>query len=83
MRVTDILYSLNVRKKAKEESFEDEKWAQEETIETDCVNKNQNRKQAGDSTTTEENKIQKENTDQEIDNVVKAPINISFNFVLK
>ena len=82
MRVTDILYRLNVRKKAKKESFEDEKW-KEETIEIECVNKNQNRKQAGDSSTTEENKIQKENTDQEIDNVVKAPINISFNLVLK
>ena len=82
MRVSDILYGLNVRKKAKlEESCEDEKWAQEETVEIDSVNKNQNRKQAGDSTTTEENKIQKENTDQEI--VAKAPINISFNFVLK
>ena len=82
MRVSDILYGLNVRKTAKlEESGEDEKWEQEETAEIDSVNKNQNRKQAGDSTTTEENKIQKENTDQEI--VAKAPINISFNFVLK
>ena len=81
MRVSDILYGLNVRKKAKEESCEDEKWAQEETIEIESVNKNQNRKQAGDSTTTEENKIQKENTGQET--VAKAPINISFNFVLK
>ena len=53
MRVSDILYGLNVRKKAKEESCEDENWAE-------SVNKNQIRKQAGDSTTTEENKIQKE-----------------------
>ena len=53
-----------------------------ETIEIELgVNKNQNRKQAGDSTITKENKMQKENTDQEI--VAKAPINISFNFVLK
>ena len=81
MRVSDILYGLNVRKKAKKESCEDEKWAQEETIEIEGVNKNQNRKQAGDSTATKENKMQKENTDQEI--VAKAPINISFNFVLK
>ena len=81
MKVSDILYSLNVRKKAKKESCEDEKWAQEETIEKESVNKNQNRKQARDSTTTEGNKIQKETTDQEI--VEKAPINISFKFVLK
>ena len=53
MRVSDILYGLNVRKKAKKESCKDEKWAQEETIERESVNKNQNRKQAGDSTTTE------------------------------
>ena len=44
MRVSNILCGLNVRKKAKEESCEDEKWAQEETIEIDSVNKNQNRK---------------------------------------
>ena len=59
MRVSDILYGLNVRKKAKKESCEDEKWAQAETIEIEGVNKNQNMKQAGDSTTTEENKMQK------------------------
>ena len=52
--------------KAKQESCEDEKWAQEETIEIESVNKNQNRKQVGDLTTTGENKIQKENTDQEL-----------------
>ena len=73
MRVSDILHGLNVRKKAKEESCEDEKWVQEETIEIESVNKNQNRKQAGGSTTTEENKMQKENTDQEI--VAKAKLN--------
>ena len=59
MRVSDILYGLNVRKKAKKECCEDEKWAQAETIEIEGVNKNQNMKQAGDSTTTEENKMQK------------------------
>ena len=77
MRVSDILYGVNVRKKAKEESCENEKCAQEETVEIESVNKNQNKV----STTTEQNKIQKENTDQEI--VAKAPINITFNFVLK
>ena len=48
----------------------------------ESVNKNQNiKKQTGVLTTTEQNKIQKENTDQEI--VAKASINITFNFVLK
>ena len=50
-------------------------------MEIESVNKNQNKKQAGVSTTTEQSKIQKENTDQEI--VANAPINITFNFVLK
>ena len=81
MRASDILYGVNVRKKAKEESCENKKCAQEETVEIESANKNQNKKQAGVSTTTEQNKIQKENTDQEI--VAKAPINITFNFVLK
>ena len=66
MRVSDVLDGLNVRKKAKQESCEYEKWAQEETIEIESVNKNQNRKQSVDSTSTEENKIQKENTDLDL-----------------
>ena len=81
MRVYDILYGVNVRKKAKEESCGNEKYAQEEAVEIESVNKNQNKKQAGVSRTTEQSKIQKENTDQEI--AAKAPINITFNFVLK
>lgn len=47
----------------------------------ESINKNQNKKQAVVSTTTEQNKIQKDNTDQEV--VAKAPINITFNFVVK
>ena len=50
MRVSDILYGVNVRKKAKEESCGNEKCAQEETVEIESVNKNQNKKQAGVST---------------------------------
>ena len=75
------MYGVNVRKKAKEESCGNEKCAQEETVEIESVNKNQNKKQAGVSTTMEQSKIQKENTDQEI--AAKASINITFNFVLK
>ena len=81
MRVSDILYGVNVRKKAKEESCANEKCAQEETVEIESVNKNQNKKQAGVSTTAEQSKIRKENTDQKI--AAKAPINITINFVLK
>ena len=50
-------------------------------MEIESVNKNQDKKQAGVSTTTDQNKIRQENTDQEI--VAKTPINITFNFVLK
>ena len=77
MRVSDILYGLNVQKKAKEERFEDDKCAQKENI-----SENQNTmKKAGHSTNTEQNIIQKDNADYEI--LGKAPINISFNFVMK
>ena len=72
---------VHVRKKAIEECWENEKCAQEETMEMESVNKNQNKKQAEVLTTTEQNKTQKENTDQEF--LAKAPINITFNFVLK
>ena len=43
MRVSDILYGVNVRKKAKEKSCANEKCAQEETVEIESVNKNQQR----------------------------------------
>ena len=69
------------RKRKKNECWVNEKCAQEETMEMESVNKNQNKKQAEVSTTTEQNKIQKEKTDQEF--LAKAPINITFDFVLK
>ena len=82
MRISDILYGLNVQKKAKEERSEDDKCAQKETIEIESISENQNTmKKAGNSTNTEENIIQKDNADYEI--LGKAPINISFNFVMK
>ena len=83
MRVSDILYGLNFQKKAKEERSEDDKCAQKEiTIEIESISENQNTmKKAGHSTNTEENIIQKDNADYAI--LGKAPINISFNFVMK
>ena len=82
MTVSDILYFLNVQKKAKEESFEDDKCAQKEKIEIESIGENQNvMKKAGHSTTTEQNIIQKDKADNEI--LGKAPTNISFNSVMK
>ena len=81
MRVSDILYGLNLQKKAKEESSEDDKCAQEKKPEVNSVNENQNTKKAAFCTTTEQNKIQNDNADHKI--FEKAPINISFNFVMK
>ena len=82
MRVSDILYDLNVQKKAKEETSEDDKCAQKKTIEIESANENQNAmKKAGHSRTMEQNIIQNDIADYEI--LGKAPINISFSFVMK
>ena len=52
MRVSDILYGVNVQKEAKEESSEDDKCAQEKKIEIKCVNENQNTKKKNTNTAT-------------------------------
>ena len=81
MRVSDILYGVNVQKKAKEESSGDDKCVQEKKIEIKSVNENQNTKKSAFWTTMEQNKIEQDNADHEF--LEKAPINISFNFVMK
>ena len=73
MRVSDILYGLNV-KKPKEECFE-----AENSVEKKIETQHQNTKKAENPTTTPQNKMQIENAHER--SVGKAPINITFNFV--